>query len=861
MAAAYADVELTILPAEDGSYPLAICVEPGDMRASGQFVPPYTAAEIDRALEWMEQGDAEAARVREFGSTLFGALFNGGIGAVYERAAKNGDLPLRIRLVIDPPEIARIPWELLYDPGRMVFLALQGPLVRSGSFPEPTRPLDVQLPLRLLVVSAFPSGMPPLDGPAEEEAIREALAGLETQGRVAITTLQHATLEKLQNALREAADPAHPQPFHILHFIGHGRHDSATGDTALLFEDDTGDIDAVNSDDLANVLRPHDLKLVFVNACQSLQSSAFGVSGGLAPALLASGIPALIGMQVSVYDQVATGFARHFYTALADSQPVDAALAQARQLARGGGSDMGVPVCYLRAPDGKLFDLKPPARARLSPATWRLWLQQQTTPGRVFGAVATLIGLASGVLGIVQFVSPAPTANAPTPTPIPIMTGSINIAVAAFAPADPAAPGVDPGCAASSNDALGMSNQISTVLQREMQQFVGQTDAIEVAPPANTGVITDGNAAAWAKQVNADVVLYGTVRCTNSPRTSTLMPVIYISGRKFDAAAHQELVGRHLLGPEITTPGLPTSGVTRSALVNEMTKRVAALGTMVIGIEYYTNGTYDEALASFTEADKALPQDTAGTSGTELRAALNLFLGTSAGNLGRMDDARTYYLKALDLRPGYPRALYDLAENRYFQARGDCEPGRADLAGLRDSVATYEQVRPTAADDPDMQLWVSFGVGRSLWCLSNAGDDHWQAAQTSLKTVTDAYEANNGRVRDMAGEAYMLRGLSTLPLTDETETQRSTSFMAAGLFQRATVTSGVAARTARAYELLGYAYAELDDYPAAERAYARALTFAAAADKPRIQARHAELKAALDNGTAPTSAQPCTIPA
>src|SRR5690606_32219751 len=114
---------------------------------------------------------------------------------------------------------------------------------------------------------------------------------------------------------------------------------------------------------LANVLRGHDLKLVFLNACQSAQSVSLEVTQGFAPGLMSIGIPAVIGMQVSVLDEVAVQFSRDFYEALADNRPVDAALVDARRLQRGKrkgrlrhNADMGIPVCYLRSLNGQILE-------------------------------------------------------------------------------------------------------------------------------------------------------------------------------------------------------------------------------------------------------------------------------------------------------------------------------------------------------------------------------------------------------------------------------------------------------------------------------------------------------------------------
>ena len=306
-----------------------------DRRAGGSFTSPYGPAEITRALGWMELGLFEAEQVKAFGATLFGALFTGDVKTVYESCRAATDRPLRYRLLVEAPETARIPWELLYDPDRTEFLCRAAPLVRGVSLTEPARPLQVEPPLRVLVVDAFPQGVPKLQDQLETTGIRKALAGLVRGGRAEVATLSHATLGKLQNALREAADPAHPHPFHILHFIGHGAYDPVTKGTVLLFEDESGQIDAVDPAALVDVLRPFDLKLVFLNACQSAQSSALDLAQGFAPTLLANGIPAVIGMQTSVLDDVAASFARRFYEGLADNQPVDAALTGARQLAAG----------------------------------------------------------------------------------------------------------------------------------------------------------------------------------------------------------------------------------------------------------------------------------------------------------------------------------------------------------------------------------------------------------------------------------------------------------------------------------------------------------------------------------------------
>jgi hypothetical protein len=82
------------------------------------------------------------------------------------------------------------------------------------------------------------------------------------------------------------------------------------------------------------------------------------------------GIPAVIAMQFEIADDVASRFAHEFYGALADGYPIDASLTEARKsiFAAGREVEWGTPVLYLRAPDGRIFDIEttaPPLRGPL----------------------------------------------------------------------------------------------------------------------------------------------------------------------------------------------------------------------------------------------------------------------------------------------------------------------------------------------------------------------------------------------------------------------------------------------------------------------------------------------------------------
>jgi hypothetical protein len=64
-------------------------------------------------------------------------------------------------------------------------------------------------------------------------------------------------------------------------------------------------------------------------------------------------------MQFEITDKAAIAFCHEFYKAIAKGQPVDAACARGRLALLGEGNDVewGTPVLYLRAPNGRVFDV------------------------------------------------------------------------------------------------------------------------------------------------------------------------------------------------------------------------------------------------------------------------------------------------------------------------------------------------------------------------------------------------------------------------------------------------------------------------------------------------------------------------
>lgn len=300
--------------------------------------------------------------VMEFGATLFEALFQGDLRAAYAvslERAQSQSKGLRLRLRIQPPELAALPWEFLYDPRLAEFLCFSRytSLVRYPELPLSIPPLKVQLPLRLLGMVASPRGLPDLNVREEKERLEQALADGIRAGWIELEWLAGQTWRDLMSAMRRG-------PWHIFHFIGHGGYDAARqeGFLALCQDNEQRERQDLRATQLARLLRDHpSLRLAVLNACEGARASSQDLFSSTASILLRMGLPAVVAMQYAITDTAAIEFGRAFYEALRDGYPVDAAVAEGRKaisIAFADTLEWGTPVLFLRAQEGVLFEIQ-----------------------------------------------------------------------------------------------------------------------------------------------------------------------------------------------------------------------------------------------------------------------------------------------------------------------------------------------------------------------------------------------------------------------------------------------------------------------------------------------------------------------
>jgi hypothetical protein len=307
------------------------------------------------------QGKTEQLDPQRFGERLFDAAFAADVGICLIRSldeTRRQGVGLRIRLRLDEgvPELADLPWEYLYARplNRFVAVSDQTVLLRYTELPLRQQALQVSPPLHVLTVISDPTDTPRLDVEAEWAHLQEALADLQASRLLQVERLEPATLAMLQSRLRQG-------DIHILHFIGHGYFDPESNEGGLIFESDDRHSREVNVGRLGVLLHDHEsLRLIFLNACEGARGGYTDSFAGTAQRLVQQGIPAVLAMQFKVSDQAAITLSHAFYSAMADGYPVDTALAEARKAVYTGGDDLewGTPVLYLRAPDGRIFDIE-----------------------------------------------------------------------------------------------------------------------------------------------------------------------------------------------------------------------------------------------------------------------------------------------------------------------------------------------------------------------------------------------------------------------------------------------------------------------------------------------------------------------
>ncbi len=444
----YEDFVLQLEASSRGGYSARVLKSPFGEGATSFVLPAIAQTGLAGGIRLRAPEDdpsppaADPRRVEpsptEIGTELYRAVFQGPVRSLLdksrgqlERSPQSG-LRLKIKLDLGDPDtaaLADLPWELLCDSETEDFFALsrQTSLVRYLDVPRMSQPIPFTPPLRILAVSASPDSMPPLDL-AEEARRLEALrqSGLPIE----VKHLVNASAGAMREALVSGT-------WHVMHFMGHGHFDRATGEGMLAFERADGRGDLVSGRAFATKLKDlSSLGVVVLNACNTARAGRQGEVNpfhGVATALVLGGVRAVVAMQRPIPDRAAIAFSTAFYRHLARGDSIDEALIEGRQAIHSAAPETfawAIPVLFLRTPEGNVFTAQPNAAVPPQPTA--------AEPARPGGSPAPgvrgkllRIGAGAGVAGLIAYgisagigrspQAPAPDlkANAITLPPVP----------------------------------------------------------------------------------------------------------------------------------------------------------------------------------------------------------------------------------------------------------------------------------------------------------------------------------------------------------------------------------------------------------------------------------------------------------
>lgn len=350
----FADLEIRLLEAKPEGFPVEITVDDEREFPRGYLDPSF--------LPWVPSASA-----REDGSRLYAWLFADDRLKLAWAETRGRSPERRIRLRIDAsvPELHAIPWELLRevdDRGNPVDLAASSttPFSRylSGtwSYGEPV--LDDRL--KVLVAIANPQGLDqyklaPVDAADEFAGLAAATAALNVE---LVPIDGTCTLSAIEQGLRQGA--------HVLHFVGHGVYSERSGGAVLFLANEENQVRRVEGAQFVEMLKrvmgdggqSGQLRMVYLSSCQTATRSPADAFRGLAPQIVAAGVPAVLAMQDLVPIVTAKAFSQAFYRQLLQHGLVDLAANEARSaILTADLPGAAIPTLFMRLREGLLFDL------------------------------------------------------------------------------------------------------------------------------------------------------------------------------------------------------------------------------------------------------------------------------------------------------------------------------------------------------------------------------------------------------------------------------------------------------------------------------------------------------------------------
>jgi hypothetical protein len=308
------------------------------------YVPQFHIDDLlDRVAPAAEPGEGYTKRLMQgLGVSLWEWLFDGPIRQTLERSlgmAIGQNRPLTLRLEVRPPELIVLPWEIMQPQPGCPALSL-GPQMmfsRTASAVDALPTVDLDLSLRILLVLGEDDpdnagGVAPrgLQLAQEADALKRLLelsaSQLSPGGPRPVPCQVQTLLEPDPKTLLQTLQAG---DFNVFFYSGHGV-PAPDGGLVFLRPGVT-----LSGTELAQALAHHGIRLAVFNTCwgaqPDLQQQQVIPRSSLAEVLLHHGVPAVLAMRDTIADEEAIAFIQVLARALAERQPIDQAVALARQ--------------------------------------------------------------------------------------------------------------------------------------------------------------------------------------------------------------------------------------------------------------------------------------------------------------------------------------------------------------------------------------------------------------------------------------------------------------------------------------------------------------------------------------------------
>lgn len=280
------------------------------------------AVERDYSLNAVAQNVFGAPQLRELGAKLTTFLD----GDERWLTPVLGNPPGTTLRITTAGRLRHLPWELLAVDDSYLAVSGHAPLlpvraVGTNTALKGAEPAN--RPLRVLFMATSPEGVEPvLNFEAEEASILTATTRTGTE----LVVEESGTLEGLRFLTRDYGAGY----FDVLHLSGHATI-SSDGQPVFLTEDEFGGLAYATADQIAQAMAGHWPRLVFVSGCLTGNAPDAGTFPSMSESLVRAGAPTVLGWALPVGDVSATEFAAELYRSLADGQPIDRAVVEARQ--------------------------------------------------------------------------------------------------------------------------------------------------------------------------------------------------------------------------------------------------------------------------------------------------------------------------------------------------------------------------------------------------------------------------------------------------------------------------------------------------------------------------------------------------